>query len=212
MFFFRKPKWIQYIFETEQSTMLKELLKQSEEYRKKGKHSKSIEILNRADELFPKNADVLSERAVTYIKINRYSLAMIDMDAAIELEPENPYRYSCRAYLRSVTGNTQGAIIDYQKAIELDPKDAIALNNLGLLYEKTGNLKQAKQSFNESDDIQGIDMKQHQYNVIKEYEERQQLTPKKKQTIVATIWNVFNEKDTRNEFIKFIKQGFRLKK
>lgn len=103
-------------------------------------------------------ADLQSEKGVTLFHQQLTFEALQCMNTAVDLQPQNPYRYSSRAYIKDALKDLDGAIADYQKAIELDPEDAIALNNLGMLEEKKGNLKKAKQHFDKSDELEGVDL------------------------------------------------------
>lgn len=118
----------------------------------------SIENYSKLINLLPTIADLYSDRGLCYHMAGEYKSALLDFNKAVELEPENAYRYSCRAFVKDYYKDYKGALTDYNKAIELDPEDAITYNNKGVLEEKLGFAEQAKESFNTSNELQGIDL------------------------------------------------------
>jgi len=169
-------------------------------YRKAGKFQESINDLTIVINKLPEEADLYSERGVSYFHLKDYIAAVIDMDKAVELEPENPYRYSSRAYIKAYL-DIDGAIADYRKTIQLDPKDEIAYNNMGLLSENRGNFKQAKQSFKKSDELSGYNP-----DIINLDESENQ----KNKSVSSLMLDVFRNRDTRKEYFMFLKKIFKL--
>lgn len=152
-----------------------------------------------------------SERAVAFIHEKKYEEALTDFNKAIELEPNYGYRYSSRAYLHDAMGNLELAIEDYNKAILLDPADAVAYNNLGLLEEKLGYKNKARKNFAEADRLSkemGIDLGSP-VNIQKEIDKNQE---NKNESYQNTIKSVFVSKESRKEFFRFIKNGFKINK
>ena len=169
-----------------------------------------------------------SERAVVYYHLDDLPNSLKDMDYAASLEPENPYRYSSRAYIKDASGDTEGAIADYEKAVALDPEDSIAYNNLGLLQEKLGYKDKAKNNYKRADKLAMVDdlldkirkdeklkaeeEEWNQQNGITESEtpnvapthiEREKLSP------WVLVRNTFTTKSGFNEYLSFIKNGFK---
>jgi tetratricopeptide (TPR) repeat protein len=122
------------------------------------KFAESIDNYSKLINLLPNIADYYADRGLCHHMAGEYKSALLDFDKAIELEPENAYRYSCRAFVKDYYKDYKGALIDYKKAIELDPEDAIAYNNKGVLEEKLGFADQAKESFDASNQLQGVDL------------------------------------------------------
>jgi len=118
----------------------------------------SIETYNKLINLLPNIADLYSDRGLCYHMAGEIKLALEDFNKAVDLEPENAYRYSCRAFVKDYYKDYKGALTDYDKAIELDPKDAITYNNKGVLEEKLGYAERAQNSFDTSNELQGIDL------------------------------------------------------
>lgn len=191
--------------------MLEDIVSEAIKKRQEGHLDESLILFNHALEVLPTNADILSERAVTYIHLNKLSLAMLDMDYCISLQPTNPYHYSCRAYLKSTMNDVDGAILDYEAAIELDPQDITAINNMGLLEEKAGNLEKAKQIFERADNTAGIDFEKHLENVVKQNSMHafKSNTVAERKSLINTILSVFTDKRIFLEFVQFLKNGLK---
>ena len=153
-------------------------------------------------ELDTYNTTYISDKAVVLHLLDRNHEAKEGFDQALNLDPNNPYRYSSRAYFRDRIGDLNGAIADYEKAIELDPEDAVAHNNKGIVEEKLAGY-QAPES-NESA-LPKIDNAPQ--NTIEEpIKEQEGLNL---QAYFKVLTNVFTDKETRAEFISFIKTKFK---
>lgn len=212
-------------------------------YRKVGKFEDSINDLSLLINRLPDEADLYSERGVSYYHLKNYTSALADMDKAVALQPKNPYRYSSRAYIKAYT-DIDGAIADYEKATILDPKDEIAYNNLGLLLEKRGKIKDAQDKFKRSNDIIGYDPNKRNpaqnsvevdgvdTETIKNVDDRiekakntkksqaTELPPlpkvgsfennaKQSHSIGKVMLDVFRDKETRKEYLSFLKGIFK---
>ncbi len=197
-------------------------------YRKTGKFQESVMDLTALIKRLPEEADLYSERGVSYYHLKDYHTALKDMDKAVELEPKNPYRYSSRAYIKAYV-DVDGAIADYEQATILDPKDDIAYNNLGLLLEKRGKLKAAQEKFKRSNEIIGYDPEKRKSkensveldgiedDIIKEVDERiekakqsaEQEQNQSENNIGKIMLDVFRDKQTRKEYFKFLKGIFK---
>lgn len=165
---------------------------------------------SRAISVSPEEAELYSERGVSYFHRKMLKESLTDMNRAQELEPKKPYRYSSRAYIKDSMGDTAGAIEDYKIAIELDPEDAVAHNNLGLLEEKLGHMAQAKAMFDLADALakseSGSDdpADYRPKNVQKQIE-----AEKASKSFKAEALNVFRTKEGFREFVSFIRNGFK---
>lgn len=174
----------------------------------------AIEFFTQAISQEPSNADCYAERAVAYIHTQQYELSMFDMNKCVDLEPKNSYRYSCRAYLKSKIGDVDGAIADYEMAVKLDPEDAIAYNNLGLAQEAKGYKKKAVESFDKSNKIIGYNpQKFDEGKTINNKTETENKTKsvEAEETKGQVVKGVFTTKSGFKEFIRFIKNGFKIK-
>ncbi|WP_304516977.1 tetratricopeptide repeat protein [Cecembia rubra] len=173
----------------------------------------------------PYNPNYISDRAVVLHLLKRNEEALDEFDRALNLEPLNAYRYSSRAYFKDRIGDLKGAIEDYEKAIELDPEDAVSYNNKGLVEEKLGYKEKSQRSFKKADDLIG-------YKSVPTNKVPEEITEKgefprignssqnseksvsgfEKLTFskyLQTLKNVFTDKSTRQEFLNFIKAGFK---
>ena len=198
-------------------------------FRKVGKFQDSINDLTTLIGRLPEEADLYSERGVSYYHLKDYKTSLLDMDKAVELQPENPYRYSSRAYIKAYL-DVDAAILDYEKATILDPKDEIAYNNLGMLLEKRGKLKAAQQKFKKSNEIIGydpnkrneaetnIDVEGVSTEMMKNVDDRlekSKLSAEKegniesKKSIGKVMLDVFIDKETRKEYLTFLKGIFK---
>lgn len=180
---------------------------------KEGKLAEAILFLDKAIEEEPKNANYYSERGVCFLNTEQYGKALEDMNTSVKLDPDYAYRYASRGFVKDRMGDTKGGIADYEIAIKLDPQDSIAYNNLGLLQEKLGYQKSSAKNFAIADDLanKNPDSLPSMENE-KESSNLPPITPEtKSKTIGSIIKNVFTDKNTRAEFFRFIKNGFKIK-
>ena len=174
----------------------------------------ALELYLKALEVDSENADWLSETGVALFNLERIKEALVYLNNAADVEPDNSYRYSSRAYVKGALKDYEGAVLDYQKCIELDPDDSIAYNNLGLAQEQLGYYQKAQENFEVADEMEGI----LRENNISSSESSKgfQITEKEaveeKESTLSVLKNVFTQKESFNEFLSFIKNGFKLKK
>lgn len=186
---------------------------EAQNYIKESKFEKAIVLLDGALEIEPKNANLISERAVVYFHLGEKEKALKELDYCVLLEPQNPYRYSSRAYVKAALDDIDGAIVDYEKCIQIDPLDAIAYNNLGLLLESQGRMKMAKKNFDRADELEGV-LKERGIDLpIKEENNEEVLNEESsKGNTWSIIRGTFTDKNMFKEYIQFLKNGFRIKK
>ncbi len=169
----------------------------------------SIDTYSKLINLLPGVADLYADRGLCYHLAGEVKLALTDFDKAVELEPKNAYRYSCRAFVKNYYKDYQGALADYNKAIEIDPEDAIAYNNKGMLEEKLGFEEQANQSYNASDQLQGIDLDKELAKINTKDALPITLPTTKPKTLTkgdyfSVLKTVFTSKQGFNEFVRFL--------
>jgi tetratricopeptide (TPR) repeat protein len=193
---------------------------------KKGELHKALGFFEKALQKDPGQPDIYSDRGVSYLHLRMKTEALADFDLCVEIQPDYSYRYSSRAYAREFFGDTIGALEDYERAVTLDPDDAIAYNNLGLLQEKIGYNKKAKENFERADRLSKIE--NHLYEVMDELEQAEIITDN--QTAIQAhemkdpavirdtqvkahteFSKIFTSKSQFKEFLKFIRNGFRIK-
>jgi tetratricopeptide (TPR) repeat protein len=169
----------------------------------------------------PGNPEILYQRAMSYFHLGKKSLALIDMDEAVEMQPNYSFRYSSRAFMRDSFGDVIGAIKDYKEAINLDPEDAISYNNLGVLEDKMGKRNISQGHYDKADSLLGLSSNKEMKKMTEtgatiNYDRPQSdLPPVVAPTNEISFWKaitmVFTDKSTFNEFIAFVKSGFKLK-
>jgi len=201
----------------------------------KGEYLKAIDCFSKALLQHPENADIFSDRGVSYLHLKFEKEAMADFNHALELQPEYGYRYAARAYAKDFFGDTDAAIEDYEKAIELDPEDAVSYNNIGLLQEKKGYKVKAQMNFERADKLSKMEnrlydlmdqLEDEQPEAITSIESKQitndQTTINHQMIDPATIreknistfkefTQIFTSKTQFNEFMRFLKNGLRIK-
>lgn len=200
---------------------ISQIWNKAQNYIKEAKFDEAMKLLNQAIEIEPKNANLLSERAVVFFHLEDKERALKELDYCVLLEPTNPYRYSSRAYVKAALRDVKGAIADYEKCVQLDPLDAIAYNNLGLLLESQGRIDQAKRNFNKADELEGV-LKERGIDLPKEVEEKKEESRVQDkedlnvENTKGTTWSIvrgtLTNRNLFKEYISFLRNGFKLNK
>lgn len=202
---------------------------------KEGKLEEALVVFEDALFFSADHPDIYSDRGVLFIHLNDKEKAMADFNKAIDLQPEYSFRYSARAYAHEYFGDTEASVKDYEKAIELDPNDAVAYNNLGLMQEKLGYKQMAQTNFELADKLAKQEKKLHELMDDLETthpaespektevptasnekpEQRSVIVPeetdKKEKNAFAEFSKLFTSKEQFSSFLKFLKNGFRIK-
>ena len=190
----------------------------AEKERAAGNQEKAVELYTKALIESPTDCNLISDRGVAYLHLMNQELCLKDLDLAVKLQPEYAFRYACRAYAKRRFGDLDGAVNDYEKAVNLDPEDSIAHNNLGLILEERGYQKKAEERFARADKLTKLE--NNLLDVIDDLEEKPQpetVTPEIKKeepqmpTKAEEFKKVFTSKNQFREFIRFIKNGFKIK-
>jgi tetratricopeptide (TPR) repeat protein len=191
------------------------LLRKANEFYDKKNYQNSITTFEELLKIDKSNPDYFEKIGMCYFHSRNLILCLKNLNKAQKLDPNNPFRYSSRAFVKNGMGDVDGAIEDYNIAIHLDPQDAIAHNNLGLLQEKIGFDKQAKSSYKKADDL-AVDFFENKANDSfknghkKPDETPSYLTEDERKSTLSTIKNVFISRNGFKEFLKFLKNGFKL--
>lgn len=177
----------------------------------------------------PDSADLFSERGVAFLNLQQKENCLADLNFSANLQPMYAYRYASRAHAKDFFGDLDGAIEDYEKATELDPSDSIVYNNLGLLLEKKGNISKAKSNYMHSDKLrlEAEILKKSTLENLTVTEEgileekrtltetnstnKNELVDSKKNSTGDEIMKFFKEKNQWSEFLKFLKNGLKIK-
>lgn len=106
-------------------------------YRNNGDKQKAEDVLTRAAETNPNNAENLAGIAYTFIRIENYEKAGYYLNRLKQIAPENPRVQKITGKIEESNGNTMDAIAAYESSFKGNPKDVETINSLGnLLIEK----------------------------------------------------------------------------
>ena len=207
----------------------KNQLQTGQDLNAQGKYDDALTLLLELLNTHPKNVLAHYESGIALYHLKRLPESLWHFNQAVQLEPENPFRYSSRAYIRGHMRDLEGAVEDYQKAVNLDPEDAVAYNNLGLMEEQLGRQQNAKRHFNKADSLaedlqmpmlgsekvdskeQGIPMTQKAIDKLNAKPEPEIVEKEEKDlTSKQLVGKVFTDKGMFKEFIKFIRNGFKI--
>jgi len=194
---------------------------------KKGEIDRAILLYTEALLAAPDDCNILSDRGVAFLHKKDQLRCLADFNKAIALDPNYSYRYASRAFAKQNFGDLDGAVVDYQKAVELDPDDAVAHNNLGLLLEQQGYQKEAQQRFDRADKLskmeddlyqvmdgleaEGAEVKEEPKIVVEKTKEPLPIVEKEKKSTSKELKKVFTSRQQFREFLKFIRNGFKIK-
>lgn len=195
-----------------------------------GKVIEAIQLYSKALELNPDHPDIYSDRGVAHLHNMDKNNCFADLNKAIELQPDYSYRYAAMAFAKNNFGDLAGAIVDYEKAVALDPDDAVAQNNLGLLLEQQGYKKSADERFARADklseqedhllelmddmDHEADDMRSDIETIESIEDTEMRLERKQPENSVNNsdeFKKIFTKKSQFKEFMRFIKNGFKIK-
>jgi len=101
---------------------------------KKKDHQKTLEVVNKAYALFPKNADFPKYELNIYLTEKKYDLARKTVQRVIKDNPDDKESYYLLGGLNAEMGNLDSAKVAYQKAVDLDPNYFDAQLDLAKLY------------------------------------------------------------------------------
>lgn len=188
---------------------------------KEGKVLEAIETYTQAMEITPNHPDIYSDRGVAHLHNMDKHNCFADLQKAIDLQPDYGFRYAAMAFAKNNFGDLDGAVEDYTKAVELDPTDAVAQNNLGLLLEQQGYKKAAEARFARADELSK--QENHLLEVIDDldnggaaddgYTNETTTEPKgdENKSNSEEFKKIFTQKSQFKEFIRFVKNGFKIK-
>lgn len=194
---------------------------------KEGQIDEAIGLYTKALNEAPDDYNIISDRGVAYLHKNDKLRCFGDFNRAIQLQPNYSYRYASRAYAKKHFGDLEGAVADYEKAVELDPEDAVAQNNLGMLLEEMGYKKQSEKRFARADKLseqengllnvmEGLEASEKAVEAPNQETPIEDLSPSDKgsdetKTNSKEFKKVFTSKNQFKEFIRFIRNGFKIK-
>jgi Tfp pilus assembly protein PilF len=95
----------------------------------KGDHANAISDFNEAIRREP-NADLYTQRALSYLQAGKLAEALADADRAVALAPEDATTYAPRVVINRAAGKTADVIRDLRKALSLDPSNELIKSEL----------------------------------------------------------------------------------
>lgn len=112
-----------------------------------GDREKSVEILRRAVELDPDDAESLLFLGIMDTEAGNYDSAEIKFRRITELYPDNEKGYYFLGKLYYEKGDYARAEENYKKALDLNPSFASALLEMALIYEQQGKMKESERIY-----------------------------------------------------------------
>ena len=102
----------------------------------RAKFDLTMEYLNKAIEINPKDATAYYKRGFIYRSKGQYDLSISDISKAIEIEPKNHRNYTMRGITYSKNKQYALAVSDISKAIEIEPKNPRNYIMRGIIHRK----------------------------------------------------------------------------
>jgi len=120
------------------------VLVESELLREGGRLEDAMDILSRAIEELPGNADLLYARAMTAERLNKIPILEQDLTSILVTDPNNIQALNALGYtLADRTDRLQDALGYIQRALALRPNDFYILDSMGWLQYRMGNHTEA---------------------------------------------------------------------
>ena len=114
------------------------------------KHQQSVELINKAIEIFPNNAAFYSNRGNALQELSHFEDAVESYDSAILLNPDYAEAYSNRGNVLQKLNQFDYAIKSYNQAIVLNPEFLDAYYNRGNAFKELNQLAAAVDSYNQT--------------------------------------------------------------
>lgn len=116
------------------TTYLPTMLAQADFLMKRGRVDVSFTILDKAEVLYPKSAEVFAKRGEVFLIARNLTEAISNADLAIKNDPYFAQAYYVKGYAFLELGDTTRAISSYQTTIEQDPDHFDAYLELGIIF------------------------------------------------------------------------------
>jgi tetratricopeptide (TPR) repeat protein len=116
----------------------------------RGVVGKALDDLNEANQLNPKSAQILVDRAQIHRARKDYELAVDDCNEALKINPKHAGAINVRGCVAADRGQYDEALKDFRRAIQLAPKVANIHANRALAHSRKGQLDQAILSYDEA--------------------------------------------------------------
>lgn len=109
-----------------------------------GRPDKALKLQSAVIEIFPDDADLRIDRAVTLMEMRNFKGALDDLDGAVARDGRNRRALLYRAVVRRELDRLGEARADIDRAIALDPDDPEVLLERGILRQLDGDLEGAR--------------------------------------------------------------------
>ncbi|CAK0766481.1 putative TPR repeat-containing protein PA4667 [Gammaproteobacteria bacterium] len=120
------------------------VLVESELLREAGRLDDALDVLSRAIEELPGNADLLYARAMTAERLNKISILEKDLTAILAADPNHVQALNALGYtLADRTDRLQDALEYVKRALALRPDDFYILDSMGWIQYRMGNHTEA---------------------------------------------------------------------
>ena len=115
-----------------------------------GRYRESMDVLNRAKVLDPKNAELSYRIAVAHYFLGEALQAERACDETLQSSPTYAPGYLLRGIIDLDQNHPDSAILNFRKAISLKPEVGLFRRELGIALFRSGNLGEAKQVLNDA--------------------------------------------------------------
>jgi tetratricopeptide (TPR) repeat protein len=114
-----------------------QLLREAKDYQE------SYDVLARALDKQPENADLLYDSALAAEKLNKLDVAEVNLRKLIKLKPDHAQAYNALGYTLADRTDRLKEAKDYiEKALKLAPDDPFILDSMGWVHYRLGNHKE----------------------------------------------------------------------
>jgi len=115
-----------------------------------GDHPAAVELIGKAIDLFPNNADFFVNRGNALRALKQLDAAVASYDQAIALQPQHAEAYANRGVALQELQQFEAAVASYSKAIAINPKHVGACSNRGLALHRLNRLEAALTSYDQA--------------------------------------------------------------
>jgi hypothetical protein len=110
-------------------------------------HSRAVDLINQAIELYPHNAAFYSSRGAALQELKQYDAAIASYDQAITLKPDYADAWYNRGLALQGSSKLEAAVASYDKVLALRPDLAEAWSNRGAALQGLNQLEAAVASY-----------------------------------------------------------------
>ncbi len=115
-----------------------------------GNYAVAVELIGKAIELFPHNADFYVNRGNALRALKQLDAAVAHYDQAITRKPDHAEAFANRGVALQELQQLEAAVASYNKAITLNPRNVGACSNRGMALHRLGQLDAALASYDQA--------------------------------------------------------------